>query len=243
MPRTELVVALDFNDQDKATELMDKLSGLPVIYKIGLELFLSADSHWLQSVASSGTRLFIDLKLHDIPNTVASAMVRVAKLGAEFATVHLSGGSRMLDELAHRLQDALLTGEIITKPRILGVSVLTSFKEEEWVANVSHMAKLSGVRNIEDSVMHFAALASEHKGVQGMVCSPHEVEAIRAKYPTLYLMVPGIRPEGAESGDQSRVMTPAEAMAKGASAIVVGRPVTKSKDPRAVVEQILKDIS
>jgi orotidine-5'-phosphate decarboxylase len=240
---TELVVALDYNDQKKADALIEQLSGLPVIYKIGLELYLSADSTWIQSICSSGTRIFLDLKFHDIPNTVASAMVKAAQLGVEFATVHLAGGRRMLDEIDIRLQETTLAGEPVKRPKVLGISVLTSFKEEEWVANVSHMAKVTSVRTIEDTAMHFANLVHEHPGVQGMVCSPQEVEKIRMKYPHLYLMVPGIRPEGTKAHDQSRVMTPGEARKAGASAIVVGRPITQAANPREMAEQILRDIS
>ena len=240
---TELVVALDFNDQKKAHALIKSLGTLPVIYKIGLELYLSADSQWTQAVCASGRRVFLDLKFHDIPNTTAQAAVRAAKLGAEFVTVHLAGGRRMLDEIDVRLQEAIVSGEITKRPKVLGVSVLTSFKEEEWIANVSHMAKVTGVRTIEDTAMHFANLVHEHPGVQGMVCSPHEVAMIRAKYPQIFLMVPGIRPEGSATQDQSRVMTPGQARSAGASAIVVGRPITQAENPRQVVEEILKDLS
>jgi orotidine-5'-phosphate decarboxylase len=240
---TELVVALDYSDQKKADSLMEQLEGLPIIYKIGLELFLSADSAWIQALCSSGTRVFLDLKFHDIPNTVASAMLKAANLGAEFVTIHLSGGRRMLDEIDIRLQEAILTGEVRVRPKILGVSVLTSFKEEEWIANVSHMAKVTSVRSIEDTAMHFANLVHEHPAVQGMVCSPQEVEKIRMKYPNLYLMVPGIRLEGGASHDQNRVMTPAEARSAGASAVVVGRPITQATDPRAIAQKILRDIT
>ena len=240
---TELVVALDYNDQKKADQLMEQLEGLPVIYKIGLELYLSADSHWVQAICSSGTRVFLDLKFYDIPNTVSSAMVRAARLGAEFITVHLAGGRRMLDEIDIRLQEALLTGEIMARPKVLGVSVLTSFSEAEWIANVSHMAKVTDVRSVEETTLHFSNLVHEHPGVQGMVCSPKEIEKIRLKYPKIYLMVPGIRPVGTTSHDQSRIMTPAEAASAGASAIVVGRPITQATDPRKVVEQILREIS
>jgi orotidine-5'-phosphate decarboxylase len=240
---TELVVALDFDNQKKADELMEQLEGLPVIYKIGLELFLSAESHWIQALCSSGTRIFLDLKFYDIPNTTASAMVKAANLGAEFVTVHLAGGSRMLDEIDVCLQESLISGDIVNRPKVLGVSVLTSFKEEEWIASVSHMAKVTGVRTIADTAMHFANLVSDHPGVQGMVCSPQEVQMIRLKYPDLFLMVPGIRLEGTASQDQSRVMTPAQARAVGASAIVVGRPITQAKNPREIAEQILRDIS
>jgi orotidine-5'-phosphate decarboxylase len=240
---TELVVALDYSDQKKADELIQKLDGLPVIYKIGLELFLSADSAWIQAICSSGTRIFLDLKFHDIPNTVGAAVLRASRLGVEFTTVHLAGGRRMLDEINIRLQEALLAGEMVTRPKVLGVSVLTSFKEEEWIANVSHMAKVTGVRTIEETAMHFANLVHEHPGVQGMVCSPQEVANIRAKYPSIYLMVPGIRLKGGAAHDQNRVMTPGEARSAGASAIVVGRSITQADDPRVVVEQILREIS
>ena len=240
---TELVVALDYNERTKAELLIEQLEGLPVIYKVGLELFMTAGASWVQALTASGQRVFLDLKFHDIPNTVSQAVVQAAKTGAEFLTLHLSGGKRMLDEVDIRLQEAMIAQEIMERPRVLGVSVLTSFHEEDWIANVSHMAKVTGVRTISDSVFHFASLAHDHPGVQGMVCSPKEVEMIRIKYPHLYLMVPGIRPEGSPSNDQSRVATPAEAKNLGASAIVVGRPITQSSNPRQTVEKILGDLA
>jgi len=221
---------------------MDELHGLPVIYKIGLELFLSSDAQWIQAITASGERVFLDLKFHDIPNTVAQAAVRASKLGVEFMTVHLSGGKRMLDEIDIRLQEAMITGEILNRPKILGVSVLTSFLEEEWVANVSRMAKLTGVRTIQDTVLHFADLAHSHPAIQGMVCSPKEIEAVRFKYPELYLMIPGIRMDGSPLNDQARVRTPAQAAKAGASAIVVGRPITQSENPRKITETYLKEL-
>lgn len=238
---TDLVVALDFNEQATADHMIDQLQGMKLIYKVGLELYLSADPKWVENLCVR-ERVFLDLKLYDIPTTVAAAMVRIAKLGAEFTTVHLSGGRRMLDEIDIRFQEAMLVGEISKRPKVLGVSVLTSFKEEDWIANVSHMAKLTGIRSIEDTAMHFANLVHDHPGVQGMVCSPQEIESIKRKYPDVYLMVPGIRPEGTTSHDQNRVMTPKNASALGASALVMGRPITQNSNPRAVVEQVLQDI-
>ncbi len=240
---TELVVALDYDNQQKADVLIQQLKGLPVIYKIGLEMYLSADSQWIRNLCSNGTRVFLDLKFYDIPNTVGSAVVKATELGAEFITLHLSGGRRMFDEVEVRIQEALISGQIVKRPKILGVSVLTSFKEEEWIANVSHMAKLSGIRSIQDTAMHFANLAHEHPAIQGMVCSAIEVERVKMKYPELYLMVPGIRPEGSVTHDQSRTMTPMDASRAGASAIVVGRPITQATHPREVAELILKEIS
>ncbi|NDG85951.1 MAG: orotidine-5'-phosphate decarboxylase [Proteobacteria bacterium] len=240
---TELVVALDYSEPKKAEALIEKLKGLPVIYKVGLELYLAADSQWVRGLTSRGERIFLDLKFHDIPNTVAQAVIRAAGLGVEFVTVHLSGGKRMLDEIDARLGEAMNVGAIRSRPKVLGVSVLTSFAEEDWVANVSHMAKLSGLRSIEETVVHFADLASQHPGVQGMVCSPKEVEPVRTKYPDLYLMIPGIRMEGESHQDQKRVMTPASARKAGANAIVVGRSITLASDPRAAAEAILKELA
>ncbi len=240
--KTELVVALDFSERSEAEQLMEKLEGLPVIYKVGLELFLATGASWVQTLCSLGHRVFLDLKFHDIPNTAAQAVVQGAKTGAEFITVHLSGGRRMLDEIDLKLSEALAGGQIGSRPKILGVSVLTSFHEEEWIANVSHMAKISGVRPISDSVQHFASLAHDHPAVQGMVCSPKEIMIVRTKHPQLFLMVPGIRPEGAPAHDQSRVMTPKEAREAGASAVVVGRPITRAQDPRAAAMAILGDL-
>jgi orotidine-5'-phosphate decarboxylase len=242
MIKTELVVALDFGSRAEAESLMEKLQGLPVIYKVGLELFFATGPGWIQTHSDSGIRIFLDLKFHDIPNTVAQAVVQGARTGAEFLTVHLSGGKRMLDEIDLKLNAATSRGEIQIRPKILGVSVLTSFHDEEWIANVSHMAKISGVRSISDSVQHFASLSHDHPAVQGMVCSPKEVELVRVKHPQLFLMVPGIRPEGAHAHDQSRVMTPKQAHEAGASAIVVGRPITQAVDPRAATLAILGEL-
>lgn len=243
MLNTELVVALDYSETAPAEKLMDELKGLPIVYKVGLELFMSAGPAWVKSLCDQGTRIFLDLKFLDIPNTVGAAVLQGAQLGVEFMTLHLSGGRRMFDEVEIKLKESEISGVLKKRPKILGVSVLTSFKEEEWIANVSHVAKLGSIRSIEDSVMHYSNLAFDHPAIHGMVCSSHEVESIRGKYPKLFLMVPGIRPKGASLNDQSRVMTPAEAMSAGASMIVVGRPITQAKNPREAAEDILREIS
>ncbi len=242
-PQTELAVALDFSTVALAEKLISDLRGLPVIYKVGLELFLSAGPDWVKRFASRGNRIFLDLKFHDIPNTVAKAVIQASGLGAEFTTIHLSGGKDMLNEIEIQMKQAEIATSRPTSIRVLGVTVLTSFKEEAWIANVSNTAKLTAVRPLEDAVMHFASLAASHPAVSGIVCSAKEVSMIREKHKDLYLMVPGIRNKGESTHDQSRVMTPAEAMAAGASAIVVGRPITQAADPRQVTESILKEIS
>jgi len=240
--QTELVVALDYPNTDAAEKLMQQLSGLDVIYKVGLELFLGAGPNWVKNLGRLGTRVFLDLKFHDIPNTTGQAVVQAAKLGAEFVTVHLCGGKLMLDEIDTRLQEALISGEITQKPKVLGVTVLTSFKEEDWIANIAHFARIDSVRSIQESVFLYASLANDHPAIHGIVCSPKEVDMVRTKYKDLFLMVPGIRPKGSALNDQTRVMTPGDAMKAGASAIVVGRPITQSPDPRKVAEEILKEI-
>jgi len=242
-PGTDLVIALDADSSSRAEALMQKLSGLPVVYKVGLELFLGVEKAWVKNLTSSGKRVFLDLKLHDIPNTVAQASVQAARLGVEFLSIHLAGGSRMFDEVERALTEALASRSVGLKPKILGISVLTSFSEEEWRANVAHLAQLPSVRPIEEAVLHFSDLARSHPGIHGMVCSPQEAASVKARNPELYLMVPGIRFEGQSSDDQSRVMTPAQARRAGATAIVVGRPITRAEDPRRMAEMILKDLS
>jgi len=234
-PATELVVALDFDQVSAAENMIETLSGLPVIYKVGLELFTSVGPTWVRGLTANGHRIFLDLKLHDIPNTVTKAILQIEKMGVEFTTVHLSGGRKMLDQIQSELPST-------TSLKVLGISVLTSFSEDEWVTNASAIANAGSIRSVHDSVIQFANLASEYSAVTGMVCSPLEVAEIKIKHPKLYLMVPGIRPQGSEKNDQARVMTPAEASLAGASAIVVGRPITQAKDPRKMVEQILRDL-
>jgi len=233
---TELVVALDFDTIEAAENIIAALNGLPVIYKVGLELFTATGSLWVKHLIASGHRIFLDLKLHDIPNTVAKTILQIDKMGVEFTTVHLCGGHKMLDMIADQLPAS-------SQLKILGVSVLTSFKEEEWISNTSLIAKLGSGRSIHDSVMHYSTVAHDHPAISGMVCSSLEVEEIRKKYPEQFLMVPGIRLRGANVDDQARVMTPEEAASVGASAIVVGRPITQVEDPRDVAEQILNDLS
>ncbi len=231
---TELVVALDVPHYEKAEKVIQSLISFPVIYKVGYELFLNAGPDWVKKITDMGMRVFLDLKFNDIPNTVGKAVLQSSELGVEFVTVHLSGGKKMLDEIA--LQNK-------NKTKVLGVSVLTSFHQEDWIANVSHIAKMDAIRPIEEAVIKYAALANSHEAVYGMVCSPQEISQVRVLHPRLYLMVPGIRMEGAAHHDQSRVLTPQEAIQAGASAIVMGRPILEAEDPHAVVESIFKELS
>ena len=233
--QTELVVALDFPRKERALELVELLQGLPVIFKVGSELFLSGGPDLVWELALKKCRVFLDLKFHDIPNTVAKAARQAALMKVEMFTVHLSGGSQMIKAVAEELS------EIPTlRPKVLGVSVLTSFDALRWAevtkALTRHAAEPAD--SVDGLVEHCIAW-----GADGVVCSAHELTAIRSRYPTLYTVVPGIRPAGSPANDQARVMTPAEARAAGADAIVVGRPITDSVDPKSVVQSILRELA
>src|SRR6185437_13569646 len=236
--RTDLIVALDYPRVDRALQLVEELNGLPVIYKVGFELFLHDGPAFVRELVHRKNRVFLDLKFHDIPNTVARAAKQAAFLKVEMFTLHLSGGSAMVKAVAQELdqiQDL--------RPKILGVSVLTSFDDVRW-AEVTR-ALTGHASDVADSVGELAGLAPTW-GADGIVCSAMELPIVREKSPNLYTVVPGIRPDGYQaqgSDDQARVMTPAQAHAAGANAIVVGRPITESKNPRQVVESMLKDLS
>jgi orotidine-5'-phosphate decarboxylase len=232
---TDLIVALDYQRADRAMELVDTLQGLPVIYKVGFELFLGGGPEIVRELVHRKNRVFLDLKFHDIPNTVARAAKQAALLHVEMFTLHLAGGSAMVKAVAQELGDI---PEL--KPRVLGVSVLTSFDDVRW-AEVTKCLTGHAV-DVSDSVSGLIEHAPSW-GVDGIVCSALELPTVREAYPNLYTVVPGIRPDGASSNDQARIMTPLQARQAGASAIVMGRPIIESRDPRAVVESVLKDLS
>ncbi len=232
---TELVVALDVPHADQALALVDSLKGLPVIHKVGLELFLSAGPDCVRELVHRKARIFLDLKLHDIPNTVAKAARQIALLQVEMFTLHLAGGSAMMKAAAQELVEIP-----VLRPKILGVSVLTSFDDVRW-AEVTKAITGHAV-DVADSASEMVEEGVAW-GVDGIVCSALELPAVRERHPSLYTVVPGIRPNGSEHNDQARVMTPAEASRLGASAIVVGRPITQSQNPRLVAENILKELA
>ncbi len=235
MRKTELIVALDYSEATRAFALVKELKGLPLIYKVGFELFLRGGPEVVQELKSKKQRVFLDLKLHDIPATVGKAAMQMAALDIDFLTMHLTGGRAMFQETLKELQSF---GN--NRPKILGVSVLTSFDAKLW-AEVSQA--LSGkISQITDAVTGLVACARLW-GVDGVVCSALELAAIRKNNPELFLVTPGIRPPGTQVFDQSRVVTPKEAHQAGADAIVVGRPITQAENPREIAEAILKDIS
>jgi len=232
---TDLIVALDFPRPDRAKSLVDRLQGFPLIYKVGLELFMNGGPEFIRDLVHSKNRVFLDLKFHDIPNTVAKAAKQAALLHVEMITLHLAGGSNMVRAVVEELSDIPLL-----RPKILGVSVLTSFDDVRWAEVTKCLTghAMKAAESVVGLVEH-----SSTWGIDGVVCSAMELPHIRAMVPNLYTVVPGIRPEGAATHDQARVTTPARAHEMGASAVVMGRPITESPEPEKVVEAILKDLS
>ncbi|MBS1799169.1 MAG: orotidine-5'-phosphate decarboxylase [Acidobacteria bacterium] len=226
--RDRLAVALDVPDGRSALELIDRLDGSCRWLKVGMELYYAAGNELVETLRGHGYRIFLDLKLHDIPNTVAGAVRSVSGTGAELLTVHASGGPAMLRAAAEAAQAP-------GAPKLLAVTVLTSMDAAELNA--------AGVQGIPaEQVLRLAKLAKS-AGIDGMVCSPEEVAAIRsATGQETMLVVPGVRPAGSATDDQKRVATPAETIARGASMLVVGRPITRASNPAKAARAILEEI-
>jgi orotidine-5'-phosphate decarboxylase len=231
-PADRLIVALDFPSADLALGLVDRLEGSCRWFKVGMELYYAAGNQVLDQLRERGFDVFLDLKLHDIPNTVAGAVQTVAGAGASLLTIHAGGGKAMM-------QAAAKAADRPGAPRLLAVTVLTSMDAAELEAvGVAGDAGL-----VEPQVLRLARLARA-AGINGLVCSPLEVAAVRkAMGPDALLVVPGIRSAAAAgSDDQSRVATAADAIAAGASMLVVGRPITQASDPAQAATAILDQI-
>lgn len=224
-----LIVALDFPEAGPALELADRLAGHCRWFKVGLELYLAEGNGILHELRRRGFSVFLDLKLYDIPNTVARAVRSVAETGAELLTVHASGGPAMLAAAAEAAE-AVAHG-----PRLLAVTVLTSMDRAQLAA--------TGVADAPaDQVVRLATMATG-VGISGFVASAEEVGVLRQKLPSASLVIPGIRPAGAATGDQKRTATPAAALAAGADYLVIGRPITQAADPAAAALAIIDEMS
>lgn len=224
----EIIVALDMPNADEVQRMVDRLPEGIGWYKIGLELFCAEGPAALRPVVERGKSIFLDLKLHDIPRTVARAVTTASGAGARLLTVHACGGSDMLKAA---VEAAAACGE--DRPRLLAVTVLTSMDGDDLRA--------VGVdRTPSDQALALAELAVE-QGIDGLVCSVHEAAALRERLgPDVLLVTPGIRlPEG-DAGDQKRIATPEQAVAVGADFLVVGRPIVRAPDPRAAADEFLK---
>ncbi len=224
-----LAVALDFPSARQALDCIDRLDGACRWIKVGMELFYAAGIPLVDSLLARDFKVFLDLKLHDIPNTVAAAVRSLSSIGVHLLTVHASGGEAMLQAAAST------AAQNPKPPRLLAVTVLTSM-------DAAQMAGVGVNTQPADQVLRLARLA-QSCNIDGLVCAAEELGALRkALSPSTFLAVPGIRPEGAALGDQRRTATPAEAIARGASLLVVGRPITRAANPRAAAHSILQEI-
>src|SRR5216684_5767489 len=229
-PRERLIVALDVSSAREALKMVASLVDSVQTYKVGMQLYTAQGPQLVRDLVASGRRVFLDLKYHDIPTTVAAAVHEAARLGVSMLTVHAAGGGKMLHaavDTARIVNPALL---------VLGVTVLTSLDQNE-------MEKVGFQGTVREEVLRLSTLALDN-GCKGIVTSARETAAVRAELGHNFAIVtPGVRPVGSAHGDQARVATPAEAIAAGASYIVVGRPITEAADPAAEARAILKQIA
>ena len=224
-PRDRLIVALDVPDLASAEAMVSRLGDTVTFYKVGMELAYSGGLSFVRRLADAGKKVFLDLKLHDIPNTVEKATAQVADLGATFLTVHAFP----------QTMKAAVKGRGAGSLKILAVTVMTSYDDADLV----EAGYALGVRDLVER----RARQAHALGVDGLILSPEEVSAMRALLgPDITLITPGIRPSGSAAGDQKRIMTPANAIEAGADYLVIGRPVTQADDPKASAEAIIAEI-
>jgi orotidine-5'-phosphate decarboxylase len=228
-PRERLIVALDVSTAAAAQRIVEAVGDSALTYKVGMQLYTAEGPQVVRDLVASGRRVFLDLKYHDIPNTVGAAVAEAAKLGASMLTVHSSGSGKML-------RAAVDAAKARPELMVLAVTVLTSMDGND-------LEKIGVRGTVEDSVVRLATIALAN-GCQGVVASAREASTLRAELGDAFAVVtPGVRPAGTSVGDQVRVVTPAEAVASGASHIVVGRPITEAADPAAEARAILGQIS
>ena len=232
MKDERLIVALDFHKFDDVKNLVKELGDSVNFYKVGMELFYGVGPGIIEWLQAREKKIFLDLKLHDIPNTVAGGICSLMKLGADILNIHAAGGFTMMKTAAEALrEEAERRG--VEKPKLIAITILTSMNESEWY----------GAEKISDQVVKFARLAQK-AGLEGVVASPNEAKLIREACGENFLIVtPGIRPAGSDINDQSRISTPAAAIKNGANYIVVGRPIHAADNPKLAAENILKEIN
>lgn len=227
---SRLIIALDFATAEQALTFVKDLQPSQCKLKVGFELFVAAGPEFVRHLVQRGFAVFLDLKFHDIPNTVASACKAAAQLGVWMLNVHASGGVTMMQAAKAALAD------LPNPPKLIAVTVLTSMDKAQLASTGIQLEPF-------EQVQYLAKLAQD-SGLDGVVCSAQEAALLRAQLGDDFLLVtPGIRPEGSDKGDQSRVMTPRQAKQAGVSYVVVGRPITQAAEPQAVIAQINADLA
>ena len=234
VPKDRIIIALDVKDKDEAAAVVSGLRDART-FKIGLELFTAEGPALFKKLKVLRKDIFLDLKLHDIPNTVAGAARAAVRHGVQMMTIHTSGGREMMARAAEAARDTA-EAEKLPKPLLLGVTVLTSLRAAE-------LGEVGMNPDVAAQVLRLAGLAKA-AGMDGVVCSPQEIEIVRKEFGRELLVVtPGIRPAWAAAQDQKRIMTPAEAVAKGADYLVIGRPITGASSPADAFRRIVEEIS
>lgn len=226
---SKVIVALDFDDQAQALNLIDQLDPSLCKLKVGKEMFTYFGPEFVKKLVSKNFDVFLDLKFHDIPNTVAKACVAAADLGVWMVNVHASGGKKMMTTAKEALE------QLSFRPKLIAVTVLTSMGEGEL--------PLVGVNKTpEQQVLDLASLTFDC-GLDGVVCSAQEASALKRKFGTKFeLVTPGIRPTGTSANDQTRIVTPEQAIKNGSDYLVIGRPITQSSDPLTALKNICQSI-
>ena len=234
MADDRLIVALDVHSYNDVKRLVEELGDSVSYYKVGMELFYSVGSSVVDLLKAQNKNIFLDLKLHDIPNTVAAGLCSLMNLGANIVNIHAGGGYTMMKTAADRLKTEA-ERQNIERPNLIAVTILTSINQEDWTG-------LGYPFSIREQVVRLAKLAKK-AGLDGVVASPQEAAAIREACGEDFLIVtPGVRPAGAAINDQSRIATPAQALKNGATHLVVGRPIIAAEKPREAALAIIKEI-
>jgi orotidine-5'-phosphate decarboxylase len=234
MQQNPIIVALDLPTMESALRLAEQVAPAVGAFKIGKELFTAAGPEVVRRVRATGASVFLDLKFHDIPNTVAKAVESAVALDVQMLTIHTCGGSAMMRAAEEAAQTAAARAGR-PAPLVLGVTVLTSMDATDLVE--------IGISDAPAAQVERLAVLAAKSGLRGLVCSPLEIGSLRRVLPAaLQLVTPGIRPAGADKGDQKRTLTPAEALRAGANWLVIGRPITAAPDPCAAAEAILASL-
>lgn len=226
------MVALDVDSREKALQLAEQLKGTGCWLKVGMELYNATGASIIRELKEKGFSIFLDLKLHDIPNTVERATRVLAGYGADMLTIHCSGGYEMIARAVQATHDVKTRGVAGVRMKVIGITVLTSLDEERLQNDL-------GVgRTLQNQVVALAELGKK-AGLDGVVASPQEGKSLREHLGSEFLVItPGIRPAGSEAHDQARTLTPKEALAAGSSYLVVGRPITQAPNPREALEHL-----
>lgn len=234
-PKEKIIVALDVETAKEARKIIDEIGDNVGAYKIGLQLFTSAGASFVREAVEAGHRIFLDVKFHDIPNTVSKASIEVARLGVWMFNIHALGGSEMMTRTVAEVTE-FCEQQNIVKPKIIGVTILTSSNQET-------LTEIGIEREIINQVGNLAVISAK-SGLDGVVASSQEVEKIRknVENENFLIVTPGIRPSFATNDDQKRVMTPKQAVELGANYLVIGRPITNAADKLSAIHKILEEI-